>query len=75
MFLDGDEWFEDTSELIEFFTSGECDKYGSAAYIHQKLPMTFKEKHYDDCYVHRVLRRMHPDICFVGSIHEAIVRI
>jgi glycosyltransferase involved in cell wall biosynthesis len=73
MFIDGDEWFEDTSELIEFFTSGECDKYGSAAYI-QRNYHDFKGKNYHDCYVLRIAR-MHPNICFVGSIHESIVRL
>jgi glycosyltransferase involved in cell wall biosynthesis len=73
MFLDGDEWFEDTSELIEFFTSGECDKYGSAAYIIRNY-RDFQGKTYDEFYSSRIAK-MHPDICFVGSIHEAIVRI
>ncbi len=32
MFIDDDEWFEDVSEIAEFFTSGEYKKYGSAYY-------------------------------------------
>ena len=33
MYLDDDEWFVDTRELIEFFVSGEYKKYGQASYI------------------------------------------
>ncbi|MFU0831628.1 MAG: Glycosyl transferase family 2 [Oscillospiraceae bacterium] len=71
MFLDGDEWFEDTTELIHFFTSGECDKYASAAYIIRNY-QDFQGKTYNEFYSPRITR-MHPDIRFSGSIHEAIV--
>jgi glycosyltransferase involved in cell wall biosynthesis len=70
MFIDGDEWFEDTSELIEFFTSGECDKYGSAAYI-QRNYFDFTGKVYRDFHALRV-HRVYPGIRFQGIIHEAV---
>lgn len=33
MFIDDDEWFEDVTEFIQFFNSGEKDAYGFAKYI------------------------------------------
>ncbi len=33
LYLDGDEWFDDVTELVDFFNSGECDQYGTMAYI------------------------------------------
>lgn len=70
MFIDGDEWFEDTSELIEFFTSGECDKYGSASYI-QRNYFDFTGKVYRDFHALRV-HRVYPGIRFQGIVHETV---
>lgn len=33
MFIDDDEWFEDVTEIIDFFNSDEKDKYGYAKYM------------------------------------------
>ena len=33
MFVDDDEWFENTDEIIEFFNSGECDQFEKIEYI------------------------------------------
>ena len=33
MFLDDDEWFEDTREIENFFLTGEYKRYNSASYI------------------------------------------
>ncbi len=70
MFLDGDEWFEDTNELIDFFTSGECDRYGSASYI-QRNYNNFDGKRYNDFHAMRVYR-VYQGIRFVNVIHENI---
>ena len=32
LYLDDDEWFDDTGEIIRFFKSGEYRQYGSALY-------------------------------------------
>ncbi|OCN03130.1 hypothetical protein A7X67_13435 [Clostridium sp. W14A] len=73
MFLDGDEWFENTDELIEFFTSGECDKYGSAAYI-QRNYSRFDGSKYSDFPVQRVTR-MYDGIHFEHIVHEDFGRV
>lgn len=73
MFLDGDEWFEDTTELIDFFTSGECDKYGSAAYIIRNY-FDFTGKNYRDFHALRVYR-VYPGICFNGIVHETVPQL
>lgn len=73
LFLDGDEWFEDVSGLIEFFTSGECDKYGSAAYI-QRNYGDFDGKTHTDFHALRVFR-MYPGIHFSNIVHESIARM
>ena len=73
LFLDGDEWFEDTSGLIEFFTGGECDKFGSASYI-QRNYSDDSGKEYVDFPVLRI-SRMYPKIHFRYIIHENLVRV
>lgn len=73
MFLDGDEWFENTDELIEFFTSGECDSYGSASYLVRNY-FDFSGNNYRDFNTMRVLR-FYQGMCFSGKIHEAIPRM
>lgn len=35
LYLDDDEWFEDTREIIQFFKSGEYRRYQSAFYVVQ----------------------------------------
>ena len=33
LFIDDDEWFEDVSEIVDFFNSDERNKYGYARYF------------------------------------------
>ena len=33
LYLDDDEWFEDTREIVQFFKSGEYRQYRSACYV------------------------------------------
>ena len=73
MFLDGDEWFEDTAELIDFFNSGECEKYNSASYIVRNYH-DLDGKSYADFHASRLFRQ-YPDICFQGIVHENIIRV
>lgn len=70
LFLDADEWFEDVSELISFFSGTECDRYGSGSYI-QRNYMDFEGKTYNDFHATRMFRR-YPGIRFEHSIHEAV---
>ncbi len=70
MFLDADEWFEDVTELIEFFNSGEYDEYGSGSFIvrnYQDVDGTS----YLDFHASRMYRR-YPGMRFTGIVHENI---
>ncbi len=73
MFLDDDEWFEDVTEFIEFFNSGEYKKYGMGAYI-QRNYLNQGSAVYTDLLVGRMVR-LEPDIKFVYSIHENFSRV
>lgn len=68
LYLDDDEWFENTEELLEFFKSGTYRNYQSAAYI-QRNYSDFGGMDYDECYVDRLVRRTE-DVHFTSSIHE-----
>ncbi len=73
MFLDDDEWFEDVTEFITFFNSGEYKKYGLGAYI-QRNYLADGSNVYTDLPVGRMVR-LEPDIKFVYSIHENFNRV
>lgn len=73
LFIDGDEWFESTDGLVEFFKSGECDRYGSAAYVIRNY-RDFKGKTYAQFFASRIFR-MYPDIHFQNIVHESIARM
>ncbi len=73
MFLDDDEWFEDTTEMIDFFQSGEYKKYGIGAYS-QRNYANREGTSYSDLLVGRMIR-LEPDIKFVYSIHECFNRV
>lgn len=73
LFLDDDEWFEDVSELIDFFKSGEYKKYGLASYV-QRNYLDKSGSVYTDLTVGRTVR-LEPDIHFIYSIHECFSRV
>ena len=70
LFIDDDEWFEDTTEIQDFFLSGEYKKYGAGLY---------KQKNYEDwdgirCsdfYAFRMARII-PGIAFRNTVHEEL---
>lgn len=69
LFLDDDEWFEDVSEIIEFFVSGEYKKYNSATYqIHDYRD---REGHYVLASLSRMVK-LDKDTTFVGAVHECL---
>lgn len=68
LYLDDDEWFEDTSEIIRFFKSGECNRYQSATYI-QRNYRDFSGKVFTDSHVGRMCR-LTPETKFIYPIHE-----
>lgn len=67
MFLDDDEVFEDVTEIVDFFKTGECEDYLSGIYhLKNHLPNNVTRM----STVLRMVRRK-PDTRFVGRIHEA----
>jgi glycosyltransferase involved in cell wall biosynthesis len=68
LFLDGDEWFEDVSEIAKFFTSGECDRYGCGSYL-QRNYRDAAGKVYTDFHALRMFR-IYPGVHFDGIVHE-----
>ena len=66
LFLDDDEWFEDTREIENFFLTGEYRSYKSAQYLVRNYTVGGS---YADAYVNR-LCQMSEGVCFEGRIHE-----
>lgn len=68
LFLDDDEWFVETDELIAFFTSGEYRSYGYANYqVRNFYDPAYT--YYSDSWVSRMIR-IDPDTRFRSKIHE-----
>lgn len=68
MYLDDDEWFVETEDLIEFFRSGEYKNYGYANYI-QRNYLDYEGSQWADAWVSRVIKRV-PELHFESKIHE-----
>lgn len=68
LYLDDDEWFLDTDEIIQFFQSGEYRNYGYANYI-QRNYVDRSGVQYSDSWVSRMIQR-EPDTHFESRIHE-----
>ncbi len=69
MFLDDDEWFEDVTEIVEFFRSGEYLQYQSASYRIRNYTNP-EGSAWNMAVLARMVHRT-PELRFVGSIHEA----
>lgn len=67
MYLDDDEVFEDVQEFIEFFNSGECDRYGAGYYQVKNYTVDGEAS---SAVVGRMVRRT-KNTRFVGRVHEA----
>ena len=70
MFIDDDEWFEDVSEIIDFFNSGEEDRYEEANYIVRNYH-SLDGYTYTEGVVGRMFR-VHSDSIFKGKVHEIV---
>lgn len=68
MFIDDDEWFEDPSEIIEFFSSGEYLQYNCARYIVRNY-LNWVGTNYIDAHLNRMIR-MTSETKFKNPIHE-----
>lgn len=73
LFLDDDEWFEDVSELIAFFRTGEYKGYGLAVYT-QRNYLEKDGSVYTDLLVGRMIK-LEPDTKFIYRIHECFNRV
>lgn len=71
LFIDDDEWFSESQELIDFFVSGKYKEYGAAYYV-QRNYLDYEGTQYTDCWVGR-MTRLHEDSHFESRIHEYIV--
>lgn len=70
MFIDDDEWFEDTTEICDFFLSGEYKKYAYAYYIVRNY-QDWNGVTYIDSMVYRMARR-YSGLHFSDAIHEGL---
>ena len=68
MFLDDDEWFEDTAEIERFFSKGHYKEYDACFYI-QRNYNDMSGLSYSDDPVSRMMK-LTPEVKFVGIIHE-----
>ncbi len=70
LYIDDDEWFEDTEEICTFFLSGEYRRYSSACYI-QRNYLSWSGTEYMDYHALRMAKRTDA-LCFRGPIHEEL---
>jgi glycosyltransferase involved in cell wall biosynthesis len=73
LFLDDDEWFVETDELIDFFRSGEYKDYHRANYIQRNFQDDLMN-YYSDSWVSRMVR-IEKDTHFESKIHEYIAPV
>lgn len=71
LYIDDDEWFEDVTEIRDFFLSGEYKNYGSACYK-QKNYMNWNGIEYSDYHAFRMARIV-PGLVFQNTVHEELV--
>ncbi len=70
LYIDDDEWFEDTEEICTFFLSGEYRRYSSACYV-QRNYLSWSGTEYMDYHALRMARRT-SGLQFRGPIHEEL---
>ena len=70
MFIDDDEWFEDVSEIIDFFNSDEEKNYEAGSYVVRNYK-TLEGKTYTESLASRMFR-IKDGIKFIGKVHEHI---
>lgn len=68
LYIDDDEWFEDTKAIVTFFQSGEYRHYGYANYVQRNF-LDPEYKTYSDTWVSRMVQ-LSPEIQFRSKIHE-----
>lgn len=73
MFIDDDEWFEDATEIIEFFNSGEYKKFGFAKYVVRNYS-NMEGTAWTDSVAGRMFK-LFPNTQFVDAIHERPINV
>lgn len=68
LYIDDDEWFEDTEAIETFFTSGEYKEYGYANYMQRNF-FDPEYRVYTDNWVSRMIR-LTDEVHFRSRIHE-----
>lgn len=71
LYIDDDEWFEDTAEICDFFLSGEYRKFGTAVY-NQRNYSDWRGLSYSDFQALRLVR-LTQESRFVNPIHEELI--
>lgn len=70
MFMDDDEWFEDTTRIENFFLTGDYKRYESASYIVRNY-VNMEGTMWRDTYLTRMTRRR-TETRFFYPIHESL---
>ena len=70
MSLDDDEWFDDVSEIVDFFNTGEYKHYNRAIYVARNYA-DLEGRDWSDSNACRMVKRF-PDTCYTGRVHEFI---
>lgn len=70
LYIDDDEWFEDVTEIRDFFLSGEYKSYSSGFYIQRNYEDWDGIRH-TDFHAFRMARRV-PGLRFQNPIHEEL---
>ena len=68
MSLDDDEWFDDVSEIVDFFNTGEYKKYNRAIYVARNYT-DLEGRDWSDSNAGRMVKRF-PETRYVGRVHE-----
>lgn len=69
MYMDDDEWFEDVTEIVDFFNSRECDRYNIATYVIRNY-LDMNGDKYGEQNADRIIK-ITPELHFEHRIHEA----
>ncbi|MEY8493218.1 glycosyltransferase [Lachnospiraceae bacterium 29-91] len=70
LYIDDDEWFDDTAEICDFFLNGEYKRYGAACYI-QRNYLGWDGISHSDFHAFRMAVNT-PGIHFINPIHEEL---
>ena len=68
MSLDDDEWFDDVSEIIDFFQTGEYKRYNRAIYVVRNYA-DMEGLNWSDSNAGRMVKRL-PNTRYTGKVHE-----